>query len=67
MSKGMNWSHQNSRARMQRQGVEDVKGEASFVNPLLKKRPWHRPMSKVEQRAAAEKAFQEWRKGARGR
>jgi hypothetical protein len=66
MTKRMNWSHQNERARMARHGVEDVKAKTSVVNPLLAKRPWRLPVSKAEQRVAAAKAFQEWRRG-RGR
>jgi hypothetical protein len=37
MARRTNWSRLNSRDRMRQQGVEDKKGEASFVDPLLKK------------------------------
>lgn len=57
---GRNWVRLRNRSRMARRGVESVKTEKSVVAPLLRKR-WRQPLSKTELRAAAAKAFAEWR------
>ena len=61
MARRTNWSRLNSRDRMRQQGVEDKKGEASFVDPLLKKRPRKDRPSKAELRDQATAAFLAWR------
>ena len=55
-----NWSRINSRNRMRRQGVEDVKGKMPVVGPASKAR---QKLSKAELREQAEAAFLAWRKG----
>jgi len=68
MSSRMNWSRANSRARMRRQGVEDVQGGT----PLSIRIPQYRipqqrphiiatPRTKTELRREAAKAFMAWR------
>jgi hypothetical protein len=49
----LNWSHIDSRNRMRRQGVEDIKGKAPVVPP---KRP-RRKVSKADLRQQAAAAF----------
>jgi hypothetical protein len=56
----MNWSRIGSRDRMQRQGVEDVKGKTPIVGQPPKIR---RKLSKAELREQAAAAFLAWRKG----
>jgi len=56
----MNWSHIDSRARMRRQGVEDVKGKTPLVDQPPKIR---RKLSKTELREQAAAAFLAWRAG----
>ncbi len=51
---GVNWSRINSRARMLRQGVEDVKGKMPLVGQVPKAR---RKLSKAELREQAAAAF----------
>ncbi len=58
----MNWSHIDSRARMQRQGVEDVKGKTPLVLDQPPKQP-RRKVSKTELREQAAAAFLAWRGG----
>jgi hypothetical protein len=57
----MNWSHIDSRARMRRQGVEDVKGKT----PLVADQPpkIRRKLNKTELREQAAAAFLAWRGG----
>jgi hypothetical protein len=58
----MNWSHIDSRARMLRQGVEDVKGKTPLVLDQPPKQP-RRKVSKTELREQAAAAFLAWRGG----
>jgi hypothetical protein len=62
MGHRMNWSHIDSRARMQRQGVEDIKGKIPLVlsQPPKQRR---RKLSKAELREQAAAAFLAWREG----
>jgi hypothetical protein len=60
MGRPMNWSHIDSRSRMHRQGVEDVKGKTPLVDQPPK---IHRKLSKVELREQAAAAFLAWRAG----
>ena len=56
----VNWSRINSRNRMRRQGVEDVKGKIPVVAQPPKAR---RKPSKAELREQAAAAFLVWRAG----
>jgi hypothetical protein len=56
-----NWSRISSRERMQRQGVEDIKGKTPLVGQPPKKP--RRRVSKAELREQAEAAFLAWRAG----
>jgi hypothetical protein len=56
----MNWSHIDSRNRMHRQGVEDVKGKMPLGVQPPKSR---RKLSKAELREQAAAAFLAWREG----
>jgi hypothetical protein len=56
----MNWSYIDSRARMQRQGVEDIKGKTPLGGQPPKIR---RKLSKTELREQAAAAFLAWRTG----
>jgi hypothetical protein len=56
----MNWSRISSRDRMQRQGVEDIKGKTPLVGRPPKIR---RKLSKTELRQQAAAAFLAWRAG----
>jgi hypothetical protein len=58
----MNWSHVDSRDRMHRQGVEDIKGKTPLVlvQPPIQPR---RKLSKAELREQTAAAFLAWRKG----
>jgi hypothetical protein len=58
----MNWSHIDSRDRMHRQGVEDIKGKTPLVLDQPPKQP-RRKLSKAELREQAEAAFLAWREG----
>lgn len=58
MGRRMNWSHIDSRDRMHRQGVEDIKGKTPLVLPPGKLR---RKPSKAELREQAAAAFLAWR------
>ena len=60
MTGRMNWSRIDSRARMQRQGVEDVKGKTPLGGQPPKIR---RRLSKPELREQAAAAFLAWRAG----
>ena len=57
----MNWSRITSRDRMQRQGVEDIKGKTPAIR-LPPKQP-RRKLSKAELREQAAAAFLAWREG----
>ena len=60
----MNWSHIDSRARMQRQGVEDIKGKT----PLGGQPPnIRRNLSKAELGEQAAVAFLAWREGQKAK
>ena len=60
MTGRVNWSRISSRARMRRQGVEDIKGSTPVVLPPGKPR---RKLSKAELREQAAAAFLAWREG----
>ena len=57
MTSRMNWSRTDSRDRMQRQGVEDIKGKTPLVPPKQRRRK----LSKAELREQAAAAFLAWR------
>jgi hypothetical protein len=57
-----NWSQIDSRDRMHRQGVEDIKGKTPLVLNQPPKQRRRKP-SKAELREQAETAFLAWRKG----
>jgi len=63
MSGRFNWSRVNSRARMRRQGVEDVNGETPLSIRIPQQRPHiiAKPPNKTELRRDAAKAFMAWR------
>ena len=63
MTGRVNWSRISSRNRMQRQGIEDRRGDISSVAPRLKKPQRRRAPSKAELRQQAAAAFLAWRKG----
>jgi hypothetical protein len=58
----VNWTQINSRKRMRRQGVEDVKGKTPLVLDQPPKQP-RRRLSKAELREQAGAAFLAWREG----
>ena len=58
MTGRMNWSRMSSHDRMQRQGVEDIKGKTPLVEQPPKVR---RKLSKAELRQQAAAAFLAWR------
>jgi len=60
MTGRMNWSRIGSRDRMQRQGVEDIKGKTPLGDQPPKIR---RKLSKGELRQQAAAAFLAWRAG----
>ena len=62
MGRRINWSHIDSRDRMHRQGVEDIKGKTPLVLDQSPKQP-RRKLSKAELREQAEAAFLAWREG----
>jgi hypothetical protein len=64
MTGRVNWTRISSRKRMQRQGVEDIKGKM----PLVFDRPpkqHRRKLSKAELREQAAAAFLAWRETAK--
>jgi hypothetical protein len=61
---GRNWTRINIRNRMQRQGVEDIKGKTPLDNQPPKIR---RRLSKAELRKQAEAAFLTWREGQKAK
>jgi hypothetical protein len=58
----MNWSHIDTRDRMHRQGVEDIKGKRPLVLDQPPKQP-RRKLSKAELCEQAAAAFLAWREG----
>jgi hypothetical protein len=62
MTGRMNWSRISNRDRMQRQGVEDIKGKTPLVGDQPPKQP-RRKLSKAELRGQADAAFLAWREG----
>ena len=64
MTAGVNWTRISSRNRMQRQGVEDIKGKT----PLGDQAPnIRRKLSKAELREQAAAAFLAWREGQKAK
>ena len=61
MASYVNWRRLNSRNRMRRQGVEDVKGETPVITEPAKQP--RRKLSKAELREQAAAAFLAWRAG----
>jgi hypothetical protein len=61
MAGRMNWSRIDSRDRMHRRGVEDIKGKTPLVLDLPPRQP-RRKLSKAELREQAAAAFLAWRK-----
>jgi hypothetical protein len=61
---GRNWTRINILNRMQRQGVEDIKGKTPLVDqpPKIRLR-----LSKAELRDQAAAAFLAWREGQKGK
>ena len=66
MTRGINWTQISSRNRMQRQGVEDIKGQTPLVLDQLPKQP-RRKLSKAELREQAAAAFLAWREGQKAK
>jgi hypothetical protein len=62
MTGRVNWTRISSRARMRRQGVEDIKGKTPLVGDQPPKQP-RRKLSKAELREQAAAAFLAWREG----
>jgi hypothetical protein len=60
MTGRVNWSRIKGRDRLQRHGVEDIKGKAPLVSQPPKIR---RKLSKAELRQQAAAAFLAWRAG----
>ena len=60
MTGRVNWARLSSRNRMQRQGVEDIKGKTPLVLDRPPKQP-RRKLSKAELREQAAAAFLAWR------
>jgi hypothetical protein len=58
----MNWSRIGSRDRMNRQGVEDIKGKTPLVLDQPPKQP-RRKLGKAGLREQAAAAFLAWREG----
>jgi hypothetical protein len=58
----MNWRRVADRRRMRRQGIEDVKGAAPFMAPLLKRPAFRLPTAKDKHGKQAANAFMTWRK-----
>jgi hypothetical protein len=61
---GRNWTRISGRARMQRQGVEDIKGKTPLSGQPTKIR---RRLSKAELREQATAAFLAWREGQKAK
>jgi hypothetical protein len=61
---GRNWNRISSRARMRRQGIEDVKGKTPLGGQFPKIR---RKLSKAELREQAAAAFLAWREGQKAK
>ena len=59
---GRNWTGISNRNRMQRQGVEDIKGKIPLVLDQPPKQP-RRKLSKAELREQAAAALLAWREG----
>jgi hypothetical protein len=64
MTAHVNWDRLSSRNRMQRQGVEDIKGKTPLVGQPPNIR---RKLSKVELREQAAAAFLAWREGQKAK
>jgi hypothetical protein len=64
MTGRVNWTRISSRNRMQRQGVEDVKGKTPLDGQPPKIR---RRLSKAELREEAAAAFLAWREGQKAK
>jgi hypothetical protein len=62
---GVNWTRINIRKRMQRQGVEDVKGKTPLGSEPPKQP--RRRLSKAELREQAAAAFLAWREGQKAK
>jgi hypothetical protein len=62
MTGRVNWARISSRARMRRQGVEDIRGKTPPVLDQPPKQP-RRKLSKAELREQAAAAFLAWHKG----
>jgi hypothetical protein len=62
----MNWSRIDSRDRMRRKGVEDIKGTMPPVVHPPPKQP-RRKLSKAELREQAAAAFLAWREGQKAK
>jgi hypothetical protein len=64
MTGGVNWTRISSRNRMQRQGVEDIKGKTPLGGqpPKIRLR-----LSKAELREQAAAAFLAWRAGQKSK
>ena len=66
MTGRVNWARLSSRNRMQRQGVEDIKGKTPLVLDRPPKQP-RRKLSKAELRERAAAAFLAWREGQKAK
>ena len=66
MTGRVNWARLSSRNRMQRQGVEDIKGKTPLVLDRPPKQP-RRKLSKAELREQAAAAFLAWREGQKAK
>jgi hypothetical protein len=64
MAGRVNWTRINIRNRMQRQGVEDIKGKTPLGGQPPKIR---RRLSKAELREEAAAAFLAWRRGQKAK
>ena len=64
MTGRVNWVRLSSRNRMQRQGVEDIKGKTPLVLDRPPKQP-RRKLSKAKLREQAAAAFLAWRQTAK--
>ena len=62
----MNWSRIGSRDRMQRQGVEDIKGKTPLFLAQPPKQP-RRKLDRAELRERAAAAFLAWREGQKAK
>jgi hypothetical protein len=60
------WTRISNRNRMQRQGVEDIKGKMPLVLDRPPKQP-RRKLSKAELREQAAAAFLAWREGQKAK